>query len=266
MSLELSEETRLALLVLGCAILWTAESLIPLYVYDKRRIRRAWPNVALTALLIFTNLILSFAVGAVASLVAEKRFGLLFILDVSPWLAVILGVAALDLFTYFAHVLLHKSWLGWQFHRVHHSDNEVNVTTAFRQHPGETVWRVLWYGIAIAIFGLPMPIVVIYLTLSTLNAQLEHANVRLFEPLDRFLRVVFVTPNMHKVHHSREQFQTDTNYANILSIWDRLFATYTPTVDFRRLRYGLDGLDGPANQTLRGLLKTPFSASVEVTQ
>ena len=258
MSLWISDQTRLAALVLGCAILWTAESFMPLYRYEKHRVRRAWPNIALTAFLVLTNLILSMAMIFVASFVTQRKFGLLYLLSLSPWLAALLGVAALDLFTYFAHVLLHKSWLGWQFHRVHHSDNEVNVTTAFRQHPGETVWRVLWYVLAIAVFGIPMWTVVLYLALSTLNAQLEHTNIKLFEPLDRFLRLLFVTPNMHKVHHSREQFQTDTNYANIFSVWDRIFGTYTGTVDFRRLRYGLDGFDDRASQSLKALLTAPF--------
>jgi sterol desaturase/sphingolipid hydroxylase (fatty acid hydroxylase superfamily) len=173
-------------------------------------------------------------------------------------LAGLFGVMALDLFTYFAHLLMHKSWLGWQFHRVHHSDKEVNVTTAFRQHPGETVWRILWQLLAVAMFGLPLSVVLVYLVISILNAQLEHTNIKLFAPLDRVLRLLFVTPNMHKVHHSREQIETDSNYSNIFSIWDRIFGTYTATVDFSRLRYGLDGLDDREKQTLPALLKLPF--------
>ena len=166
---------------------------------------------------------------------------------------------ALDLFTYFAHVLMHKTSLGWRFHRLHHSDKEVNVTTAFRQHPGETVWRILGYILAIATFGIPLWVVIVYLVVSTFNAQLEHSNIRLFAPLDRVLRLFLVTPNMHKVHHSREQIETDSNYSNIFSIWDRIFGTYTPTVDFGRLSYGLDGFDDAKKQTLPGLLKLPFS-------
>jgi sterol desaturase/sphingolipid hydroxylase (fatty acid hydroxylase superfamily) len=148
--------------------------------------------------------------------------------------------------------------LGWQFHRVHHSDKEVNVTTAFRQHPGETAWRVLWYVMAIAVFGLPMWVVLVYLVISTMNAQLEHANTRYPLALDSFLRLVLVTPDMHKVHHSREQIQTDTNYSNIFSFWDRIFGTYTSTIDFNQLRYGLDGFDARSKQTLLGLLSLPF--------
>jgi sterol desaturase/sphingolipid hydroxylase (fatty acid hydroxylase superfamily) len=153
---------------------------------------------------------------------------------------------------------MHKTSLGWRFHRVHHSDKEVNVTTAFRQHPGETVWRILWYVLAIATFGIPPWVVVVYLVVSTLNAQLEHTDTRLFALLDRVLRLLLVTPNMHKVHHSREQIETDSNYSNIFSIWDRIFRTYTATVDFKRLRYGLDGFDDHKKQTLPALLKLPF--------
>jgi len=92
---------------------------------------------------------------------------------------------------------------------------EVNVTTAFRQHPGETVWRILWQLLAVAMFGLPLSVVLVYLVISIFNAQLEHTNIKLFALLDRVLRLLFVTPNIHKIHHSREQIETDSNYSNI---------------------------------------------------
>jgi len=99
---------------------------------------------------------------------------------------------------------------------------------------------------------------VVYLVISTLNAQLEHTNTRYPAPLDRALRLLVVTPDMHKVHHSREQFQTDTNYSNIFSFWDRIFDTYTSNIDFDQLRYGLDGFDIRHKQTLLALLRLPF--------
>jgi sterol desaturase/sphingolipid hydroxylase (fatty acid hydroxylase superfamily) len=253
-----SDQTRLLILIVACALLWSLESFIPLSGYANDRFRRALPNIALTVLLVATNLLLSFASAKLAALVQAKQFGLFFTIGLSPGMTIVFGIVALDLFAYFAHSLLHKSWLGWQFHRVHHSDRDVNVTTAFRQHPGETVWRMLWQVLAIAVFGLSLEVVAVYLTMSALNAQLEHANIKLHESLDRWLRLVVVTPNMHKVHHSREQVETDTNYSNIFSIWDRIFGTYTPAVDFKRLRYGLDGFDDPTKQTVKGLLRLPF--------
>ena len=244
-----SEPVRVLFLILGCAVLWSLETVIPLHRISHGRARRALPNIGLTVLLLLTNLALSFA-AAWVSAVSQRETRM------PGWLHALAGVAALDLFAYFAHVLLHKMPFAWRFHRVHHSDEAVDVTTTFRQHPGETVWRVLWQLPAIAIFGLPLWIVVVYLTVSAANAQLEHANIRLSEPLDRWLRVLFVTPNMHKVHHSRLQPETDSNYSNIFSVWDRVFGTYTSRIDFRTLRYGLD--DSGDRDTFVALLRMPF--------
>ncbi len=245
----LSREMRLLLLIGACALLWSFETIWPLQRYQDRRIRRILPNIGLTVLVVLLNLALSFAVAAVS---ATREVSLL---------TVIIGIAALDLSAYVAHVLMHKSALAWRFHRVHHSENEVDVTTAFRQHPGETLWRVAWQLPAVLLLSLPLWVVVVYLTLSTLNAQLEHANLRVPERVDRIVRWLFVTPNMHKVHHSRLQQETDSNYANIFSIWDRLFGTYTRDADLASLRYGLDGFDEPERQTFRGLLRLPFGAA-----
>ena len=120
------------------------------------------------------------------------------------------------------------------------------------------MWRTLWYPLAIAVFGIPLWVFLVYLTISTLNAQLEHTTIRVNDFLDRVLRLVIVTPNMHKTHHSRDQIETDSNYANIFSIWDRTFRTYTPTVDFNKLRYGLDDFDIAKKQKLTALLAVPF--------
>ena len=244
---------NILLLVIGCAVLWSLESVMPLYRFGDRRLRRALPNIGLTVLLLLTNLALSFVVASVADSAASHRLPV--------WIEVVLGIAALDFFAWIAHLLLHKVPFAWRFHRVHHSDERVDVTTAFRQHPGETVWRVLWQLPAIALLGLPLWIVMVYLMISAANAQLEHANIRLREPLDRLLRLLFVTPNMHKVHHSRLQPETDSNYANIFSVWDRVFGTYTRHVDFETLRYGLDDIDDRDAQRLRGLLAMPFVSS-----
>jgi sterol desaturase/sphingolipid hydroxylase (fatty acid hydroxylase superfamily) len=254
----LTDQARLAVLILLCGLLWALESIIPLYRFRHSRVRHAMPNVALTVLLVFTNLGLSFSSAYLAGFSVRNGVGLFVFLDLPLWTRIIPGVLALDLFAYVAHVLLHKSWLGWQFHRVHHSENAVDVTTAFRQHPGETVWRILWQLAAIVVFGIPLWVVVVYLILSGFNAELEHANIRLNFRIDRLLRLLVGTPNMHKVHHSRDQRETDSNYSNIFSLWDRLFGTYTSSIDFRKLNYGLDGFDVKQRQTIGGLLKMPF--------
>ncbi len=253
----LTDQMRLLVLVGLCGLLWSLESIAPLYRYNSR-VLHALPNVALALMLVLTNLALSFTSAYLAAFVNRNDLGLFALLRLPLWAKAVLGIVALDLFAYFAHLLMHKSWVGWQFHRVHHSENAVDVTTALRQHPGETIWRILWQLAAILVFGLPLWVVIVYLILSTLNAQLEHANITMNANLDRFLRLIIVTPHMHKVHHSRDQKETDSNYSNIFSFWDRLFGSYTPAVDFQRLRYGLDGFDSAERQTLPALLKMPF--------
>lgn len=254
----LTDQTRLLVLIGLCGLLWSLESIAPLYRYQNSRVRHALPNVALAAILVLTNLALSFSSAYLAGFTVRNGLGLFPMLGLSLSTQGILGVLALDLFGYFAHVLLHKSWFGWQFHRVHHSESAVDVTTAFRQHPGETVWRLLWQLAAVVVFGTPLWVVIIYLILSAVNAQLEHANIKLDSRVDGWLRLLIVTPHMHKAHHSRNQLETDSNYSNIFSFWDRLFGTYTAEIDFKKLRYGLDGFDVEERQTLRGLLKMPF--------
>lgn len=253
----LTDQVRLLMLVGLCGLLWSLESLAP-HRYQQSRLRHALPNLALTLVLVLTNLAFSFSTAYLASFSVRNGVGLFTLIALPSWSKALLGIAALDLFAYSAHVLLHKFWLGWQFHRVHHSEGAVDVTTTFRQHPGETVWRILWQLAAILLVGIPLWVVILYLILSSLNAQLEHANIRMNHNLDCFLRLLLVTPHMHKVHHSRNQNETDSNYSNIFSLWDRLFGTYTAEIDFRRLRYGLDGFDVNERQTLLGLLKMPF--------
>ena len=140
----LTDQMRLFALVGVCGLLWSLESFAPLYQYRKSRLRHTVPNVGLTVLLVLTNLALSFCSAYLSAFTVRHEVGLLTLFSAPVWFRAILGIVALDLFAYFAHVLLHKSWMGWQFHRVHHSENAVDVTTAFRQHPGETVWRTLW--------------------------------------------------------------------------------------------------------------------------
>ncbi len=136
--------------------------------------------VAPAFLLIASNLALASLLAAVSVVLERGHFGLFARLQTSSWLLGIIGVAALDLATYVAHVSLHKVPLAWRFH----SDPEVDVTTKFRQHPGETLWRVMWLYLGTAVLGLPLWVFAIYQTLSSLNGLLEHANISLNPPVE----------------------------------------------------------------------------------
>lgn len=261
MSFLLSSHGRLLELFVLCGALWTIEAVLPLQRYAGSRARHAWPNLGLTALLVVMNLVLSFGAAAIVVLADERGLGLR--LSLPAWASLIVALVALDALAYVAHRLLHATAIGWRFHRVHHSDAHVDVTTAFRQHPGETIWRMVWQVAGTLALGLPAWTVVIYLIVSAANAELEHANIRVAPRLDRVLRLVVVTPNVHKVHHSRQRNETDSNYSNILSVWDRLFGTFHAPADVAALQYGLDDVSGPRAETLAGLLALPFAYSGE---
>ena len=254
----LTDPTRLAALLAVCSLLSSLELLIPLFRFRPGRLRRALPNLMFAAGVVLTNLALASFTASVASIVTHRGIGFFAGIRLRPWALALLGIAGLDFSAYLAHVLLHKLPLGWRFHRVHHSELEVDVTTAFRQHPGETLWRWLWQCIGTVVFGVPFWVLPVYLSLSSLNAMLEHANLTMPESVDRFLQLLIVTPNMHKIHHSRIAAETDSNYSNIFSIWDRLLGTYTCRTEYRTLRYGLDSFDSKQKQRLKELIIEPF--------
>jgi sterol desaturase/sphingolipid hydroxylase (fatty acid hydroxylase superfamily) len=257
MDFWLRTDIRIAYLCVLLACLWGVESFVPLYTFATSRWRHALPNLVLSILVVAVNLLLAFVTVATATWTGERRLGLLYWMDWPTAWTFVFGILGLDLFAYFAHVAMHMSDVGWRLHQVHHSDAYVDATTALRQHPGETLVRISFQLAGIVALGTPMLVIIVYLTISGLNAQLEHANIRLPERLDRTMQLFWVTPNMHKAHHSRAKRETNSNYANIFSIWDRLFGTYTARVDWNALRYGLE--EQPAtNQSTLGLLKAPF--------
>jgi sterol desaturase/sphingolipid hydroxylase (fatty acid hydroxylase superfamily) len=145
----------------------------------------------------------------------------------------------------------------WRFHRMHHSDNRMDVTTAARFHLGEHIGsNVLRLGL-IPVLGFQIWHIVVYEMLVICNTQFHHANISLGK-FDRWLRLAIVTPNMHKVHHSRWRPETDSNYSTLFSFWDRLASTFRMRPNLEELDYGLDEFDESQWQSVWGMLKTPF--------
>jgi sterol desaturase/sphingolipid hydroxylase (fatty acid hydroxylase superfamily) len=190
---------------------------------------------------------------------AQNQFGILYLLGLPLWIHVILGVLLLDFIgAYFIHWLEHRVKWMWKFHLIHHTDTNVDVTTGLRHHPGETIFRITFTLLAVLIAGVPMGVIIIYQTLSVIFAQITHANIKVPKGPDKILSWIFVTPNMHKVHHHYTQPYTDTNYGNIFSIWDRIFRTFAEK-DVDSLVYGIDTHMNPKeNDDLINLLEIPF--------
>ncbi len=146
----------------------------------------------------------------------------------------------------------------WRFHQIHHSDPFVDVTTTYRTHPVETVWRFIFAIVPVWILGLPAQAVVIQRLLQATNGVLEHANVRMWPPLERVLSLIWVTPNVHKIHHSRQVAEANSNYANLLTIYDRVLGTFTPAEPATSVVYGLDNADPRTIGSFPGLLAMAF--------
>src|SRR5207253_155986 len=197
-------------IVLLLGILAALELAIPLAVAPRTRTRRRRANIALTAItLVFNWGVISASAWAVGS---HENAGLLAASGLPQAAQIVVAIVIMDFsFGYLAHRLMHASPVLWNIHRLHHGDAFVDVTTTYRTHPVEGVWRHAFLFAPIVLLGIPPQAVVIYRVLSIVNAALEHANIGIAPNVDMWISRLWVTPNMHKVHHSRIQAETDSN-------------------------------------------------------
>lgn len=261
------QETQMIALVGILILLFLWESAHPFYAHFtgsfKSRGKHAVRNLVIGAVngllvsLVFVGLWLAASVWA-----EETRFGLMHWLQdatVLPlWAHAVGAVLLLDFWTYVWHRLNHEIPFFWRFHSVHHSDNKMDVTTASRFHLGEIFFSSLLRIPLIALFGVYLWELVLYEIIMFAVVQFHHANVGFPEKYDRVLRTVIVTPNMHRVHHSRRQPETDSNYSSLFSFWDRIARTFRLNPEPEKIKLGLDEFDREADQTFRGMMKTPF--------
>jgi sterol desaturase/sphingolipid hydroxylase (fatty acid hydroxylase superfamily) len=243
--------------IVGAMVVVAAlETVVPLHARGRRE--HLAPNLLLTAITFATNALCNGALVLTLTSLESQGFGLLPALALRGPTSVVIVVLVLDFSFYVAHVAMHASPVFWRFHRVHHSDPVVDVTTTIRQHPGEGVIRYAFMAAFAIGLGAGVGPFAVYRLASALNGLLEHADLRVPPRLDHVLSLGTTWPNMHKVHHSRRPVETNTNYGNLFSVWDRLFGTFTPSARGASIVYGLDGFDDADEQTTAGLLAMPF--------
>lgn len=221
-----------------------------------------WPANLLIVIVDTAAVRLAFPLAAVgtALLAHEQGWGLLNILTVPDWLPVVLAVLVLDAAVYFQHRLFHAvPWL-WRLHRMHHADQEFDVTTALRFHPFEIMLSMLIKMAVVAALGAPALAVIVFEIVLNATAMFNHGNVRLPLKLDRWLRLVVVTPDMHRVHHSVIRQETDSNFGFNLPWWDRIFRTYRdqPEKGHLGMTIGLEQFRTLRDQRLGNMLTQPF--------
>jgi sterol desaturase/sphingolipid hydroxylase (fatty acid hydroxylase superfamily) len=253
--------SRLLPVLLALALASAIEAAIPLRRQSRRANGRLATNLWLLVITLALGTLLNFTLAVGAALVRENGGGLLQLLRVGGIASFVVTLLALDAATYLVHRLMHQVPLLWRVHIVHHIDASVDATTAFRQHPIEGVLRFGFLAAVAWALGAPPAAVAIYRLLGALNSVLEHSNIRVPRVLDRAFVWLWVTPDMHKVHHSRERIETDSNYANLFSFFDRLFRTFTPSERGPLVRYGIRGYDGPADQSIGAVLWLPFRSA-----
>jgi sterol desaturase/sphingolipid hydroxylase (fatty acid hydroxylase superfamily) len=258
MELAASPLASIAVILTAMTALAAAEAALPLRARSRWSRAHLAPNLALTFLTFATNAALGAGLVLLLDGLAARGLGLLNAFPLAAPLHVAVVLLGLDFAFYVAHVAMHRSPALWRFHRVHHSDPAVDVTTTVRQHPGEGLIRYAFTSAFACALGASPAAFAVYRLAVALVGLLEHANVRLPQRLDTALSLVFTWPNTHKIHHARDARLTDTNYGNLVSWWDRLFGTFTPSRRGADVAYGLDGLDDPASQTTRGLLALPW--------
>lgn len=251
---------RTLILVGGLTFFWLLESAVPLFRFSYQKWRHASLNLFFTLTTIVVNFLLAFLLVKASDWTVVNQFGLLYWLSLDGWLFLISGVLLMDLIgAYFIHWLEHKVKWMWQFHIIHHSDKELDTTSANRHHPGESVFRLVFTILAVVLIGAPIWMIFLYQTMSVVLTQFNHANISMVSWLDNTLKLVFVTPNMHRVHHHYRQPYTDCNYGNIFSFWDRIFGTYR-TAPNEKLIYGVDTMmESEKTDNIVELLKKPFT-------
>ncbi|MGZ0655612.1 sterol desaturase family protein [Coraliomargarita sp. W4R72] len=250
----------LALSVLIGLLAW--ETLQPFFLFPKgkRRLKHGFRNILLGVVNgVMTTLGFVGLWWFAAEWSARNGFGLLHWLALPQAVEWALAVLMLDAWTYLWHRMNHRIPFLWRFHRVHHSDPHMDVTTANRFHIGEIFMSSILRVPVILLLGVGIEQIALYELLMFIVVQFHHANIGITQKWDRLLRVLIVTPFMHKVHHSRWQPETDSNYSSFLSIWDRVFGSFRMNRKPSSIQMGLKDYDSPAQQSLPGMLKTPWT-------
>ncbi|MGF1547732.1 MAG: sterol desaturase family protein [Thiotrichales bacterium] len=223
-------------------------------------------NLGLVALnTILLRILFPAAAVGMAAVAATQGWGVLNYYAVPLWLAIPLAVIALDFVIWLQHVMVHAVPLLWRVHRVHHADLDYDLTTGARFHPIEIVLSMLIKFATIAVLGPPVVAVVIFEVILNVMAMFNHGNVGLPERLDRILRWWVVTPDMHRIHHSVEDDETNSNFGFNLSWWDRLFGTYRdqPRAGQLGMTIGIHGHRDPREVSqLPGMLLLPMRGHV----
>lgn len=255
-----SDWHRVAVLTLSIIIFWNIENIAALN-FNYKKWRHAFTNSLFTLTDAPVQLILGFSLTFATNWVNTHHWGLLYALPIKSILGQFLFTfVILDFLEYVYHVLMHKIKGLWRVHLVHHSDQVVDTSTVLREHPFETGIRLSFLVIWVFVTGAGFWMILGRQFVQVISNVFAHANFRLPERVDKIVSWVFITPNAHHVHHHFQLPYTDSNYGDVLSVWDRLFGTFR-RMDAAQVVFGVDTHpETKENAVFQKLLTMPFSA------
>lgn len=254
-------QIRLGVFIGLFAVLAIMEYLAPRRELEHVKAKRWFTNWVIVAIDSFVlRLLFTGAAVGVALWAQANGYGLFNVVEIPTVIAVIISFIVLDFAIWFAHLASHKVPVLWTVHRMHHADVDIDVSTAIRFHPIEIVLSMIWKMIIVTALGAPAVAVLIFEIVLNGAAMFNHSNIKLPLGVDRVLRMLIVTPDMHRVHHSIVHQETDSNYGFNLAIWDRLFGTYIdqPEAGHDGMKIGLSEWQDERPTQLLWSLKVPF--------
>ncbi len=257
---------RLSALLSGFSLLALWEWATPRRKLTNNKFKRWLNNVVLMVVgAVFVRIIVPGTVIGVAYITAENQWGFANHIDLPSWIKGLITFILLDMAIYVQHVMFHVIPLLWRFHRVHHSDMDCDVSTGLRFHPVEILISVLIKSALIIGLGAPVAVVIVFEVVLNLMSMFTHSNIRLHLGLERMVRWLFVTPEMHRIHHSIQENETNSNFSFNISLWDRIFGTYKaePQAGQLAMTIGLDQFREPRWQGFKGLITMPFVTGVK---
>jgi sterol desaturase/sphingolipid hydroxylase (fatty acid hydroxylase superfamily) len=256
-------QIRLGVAIGLFVIIALIETILPRRNLSYQRGRR-WP--ANIALVFFNSLVirLLFPVAAVgfALICTARGWGVFNLIELPTWLEFVGTLLLLDLLIYGQHIAFHYIPWFWRLHAMHHADQDFDVSTGGRFHPGEVILSMLIKFLAILLIGPAASAVIAFEVLLNASSTFNHANIALPKGLDRYLRLLLVTPDMHRVHHSSDRKETNSNFGFFLPWWDRLFGTYRaqPALGHDAMQIGLLDFRAESDLALHRMIAQPFRA------
>ncbi|MDG1707465.1 MAG: sterol desaturase family protein [Emcibacteraceae bacterium] len=259
--IENERNIRLGVFLSLLILFGVLEFIIPLAKRRARRWSQWFNNISITLInTVIMRLLLPVMAVGISQYAATNEYGLFNLINIGLWPAFILSLLMLDMLIYGQHVMMHNVPLLWRLHRMHHTELGLDVTSAVRFHPIEILISMLIKMAFVLIMGIPAAAIIFFEVILNGLALFNHSNIKLPAFLERQLRKIFITPEIHWIHHSEIQNETNSNYGFNLVFWDKLFGTYIdkPTLDYPQMQQGLNefGLEKPLS--LAQLLISPF--------